>query len=88
MTDRITYLVQPAQGVNAHGWEVKREDAYRATETDIHGKEEAIEIAKEYAEDKWVDRGIPTEVKIRNLDGTWAADRGVTYGREPYPPRG
>lgn len=99
MTDRVTYQVQPAQGINAHGWEVKREDAYRATETNITGytarngervspKEEAIEIAEDYAESLWEDRGTPTQVKIRKQDGSWASDRGMTYGHDPYPPRG
>jgi hypothetical protein len=47
-----------------------------------------IEDAEEYEEDKWIDRGVPTETKIRNLDGTWAKDQGMTYGDDPYPPRG
>jgi ribose 5-phosphate isomerase RpiB len=92
-------MVQPAQGVNASGWEVTREDAARATETNItghvtsdgdriSGKEKAIDIANDYAEEKWQDRGTPTEVKVRNMDGTWAEYRGSTYGNDPYKPRG
>lgn len=82
MSDRLTYVVQPAQGSNAEGWEVRIEDADRATRTNL-GMDEADDLAEEYAWDKWIDRGIPSRVKIRDEDGqyvdSWPV--GETDGR-------
>ncbi|WP_312652287.1 DUF2188 domain-containing protein [Proteiniclasticum sp.] len=61
------------------GWDVKREDAKRAshhTET----KEEAVKIAKEIAMNQ------KTELIIHKLDGT-IGERN-SYGNDPYPPKG
>lgn len=94
MADRVVYLVQPAQGVNAVGWEVKREEAGRATETNITmtpdktAQERAIEIAKEYAKSYWEERGIPSQVLVRRSRDTEEGDAGTfrgesTYGNDP-----
>ena len=82
---RLTYYVQPAQSQTATGWEIKREDSIKASETGIGpqqgGKEEAIERAKDYAYNKWIDRGIPTQVMVRRMDGTFQEE--ATYGDDP-----
>lgn len=41
-------------------------------------KEEAIDRADDYAHKKWFDRGIPTQVLVRRMDGTW--NEVATYG--------
>lgn len=88
MTERITYIVQPAQGVNAVGYEVIREDAERATETDItmtpemEAQEHAVEIAKEYARYYWEERGVPAQVKVRNTE-TGEFREEYSYGEDP-----
>jgi hypothetical protein len=77
----LTYYVQPAQSKTATGWEIKREDSVKATETGIMPKEEAIDRADIYAENKWIDRGIPTQVMVRKIDGEFQEE--ATYGDDP-----
>lgn len=92
--ERISYIVQPAQGVNAVGYEVIRENAERATETnitmtpDMTAQENAIEIAKEYAEYYWEERGIPSQVLVRRTEDTEEGDAGTfreesSFGKDP-----
>lgn len=92
--ERMVYYVQPAQGENAVGYEVRREDAGRATETNITmtpqgtAQDNAIEAAKEYAKYYWEERGVPTQVRVRRTEDTEEGDAGTfreeyTYGEDP-----
>jgi hypothetical protein len=94
VTERITYLVQKAQGANTVGYEVKREDASKASRTNIThmpdkpAQERAIEIAKEFAEEYWEERGILAQVLVRRVRDTEEGDAGTfreeaTYGMDP-----
>lgn len=78
--DRLTYYVQPAQSQTANGWEIKRGDAAKASKTGLR-KTEAIDLADDYAFNKWYDRSVPTQVMVRRMDGTF--QREATYGDDP-----
>jgi uncharacterized protein YdaT len=77
MPERKVYHVTPvAEG----GWQVKGEDAKRASSTHAK-KEEAVARAKELAKGQALGQVI-----IHKKDGTIETEH--TYGKDPSPPSG
>lgn len=62
------------------GWDVKKENASRATKN-LDTKDEALKVAKELA--KNADLG---QVIVHKQDGKIQTE--YTYGKDPYPPKG
>jgi hypothetical protein len=62
------------------GWDVKRENADRATKN-VETKDEAIKVAKELAKNANLGQVI-----IHKQDGKIQTE--YTYGKDPYPPEG
>jgi len=77
MPQRKVYHVTPAPD---GGWQVKAEDAQRASS--LHDtKDEAVARARELAKGQ-----EPSQVIVHKLDGTFQTE--YTYGDDPNPPVG
>lgn len=77
MSNRKVYHVTKNKN---EGWDVKKENATRATKN-LDTKDEALKVAKELA--KNADLG---QVIVHKQDGKIQTE--YTYGKDPYPPKG
>lgn len=69
---------------NPNGWEVRMTG--QTAGLVYPTKDKSLDAARGAGRINWEQNGIPSGVRVQRGDGTWQDE--MTYGQDPFPPRG